>query len=104
METGYTLKYRYDKLKGKWSAGKYKGSKKTTLVCKRNDIPQTGSLRITDLHGNVHIEKFTLSMPKQCFSSKDIMFLNIDDTSVTLDSKVEDDGSMDRQAVNMLKD
>ncbi len=78
--------------------------KKTTLVCKRNDIPQTGSLRITDLHGNVHIEKFTLSMPKQCFSSKDIMFLNIDDTSVTLDSKVEYDGSMDRQAVNMLKD
>lgn len=70
--------------------------KKTTLVCKRNDIPQTGSLRITDLHGNVHIEKFTLSMPKQCFSSKDIMFLNIDDTSVTLDSKVEYEEFIDR--------
>lgn len=63
--------------------------KKTTLICKKDDIPSNGYLRITDLHGNVHIEKYFLSMPKQCFSSKDIMFINIDDSSVTLNSKIE---------------
>lgn len=63
--------------------------KKTTLICKKADIPTNGCLRITDLHGNVHIEKYFLSMPKQCFSSKDIMFVNIDDSSVTLNSKIE---------------
>ena len=63
--------------------------KKTTLVCKKKDIQPKGKLQITDLHGNVHIEQYSLSMPKQCFSNKDIMYLNIDDKSVTLDSKVE---------------
>lgn len=62
---------------------------KTTLVCKKCNIQPTGKLQITDLHGNVHIEQYSLSMPKQCFSKKDIMFLNIDDKSVSLDSKVE---------------
>lgn len=62
---------------------------KTTLVCKKNNISPTGTLRITDLHGNIHIEQYNLSMPKQCFSKKDIMYLNIDDKSVSLDSKVE---------------
>lgn len=62
---------------------------KTTLVCKRNDILPSGRLQITDLHGNIHIEQYSLSMPKQCFSEKDIMYINIDDTSVSLDSKVE---------------
>lgn len=63
--------------------------KKTTLVCKKDTISSEGTLRITDLHGNIHIEKYTLSMPKQCFSNKNIMFLNINDKSVSLDSKVE---------------
>ena len=63
--------------------------KKSTLVCKRSNMPQNGTLKITDLHGNIHYERYFLSYPKQCFSSKDIMFLNVDDTSVTLDFKVE---------------
>ncbi|MDD6656773.1 MAG: hypothetical protein PUE95_05640 [Lachnospiraceae bacterium] len=62
---------------------------KTTLVCKKEEIETTGQLRITDLHGNSYIEHYNLSMPKQCFTSKDIMFLNIDDKSISLDSKVE---------------
>lgn len=62
---------------------------KTTLVCKMDNVMPVGRLRITDLHGNTHIEQYSLSMPKQCFSEKDIMYLNIDDKSVSLDSKVE---------------
>ncbi|MCQ2080752.1 MAG: hypothetical protein MJZ11_03780 [Lachnospiraceae bacterium] len=65
------------------------GGKKTTLICKKCDIPMSGNIRITDLHGNIHIEKYFLSMPKQCFSSKDIMFINVDDSSVSLNSKIE---------------
>jgi len=63
--------------------------KKTTLICKKDNIPTQGRIKITDLHGNIHIENYFLSMPKQCFSSKDIMFVNIDDSSVTLNSKIE---------------
>lgn len=37
---------------------------KTTLVCKKDDISPTGKLQITDLHGNIHIEQYSLSMPK----------------------------------------
>lgn len=62
---------------------------KTTLVCKKSDISPIGKLQITDLHGNIHIEPYSLSMPKQCFSEKDIMYLNLDDKSVSLDFKVE---------------
>ena len=63
--------------------------KKTTLVCKMANVSPSGKLQITDLHGNVHIEQYSLSLPKKCFSEKDIMYLNIDDKSVSLDSKVE---------------
>lgn len=62
---------------------------KTTLVCKRNDIAPTGTLQITDLYGNTITSNYYLFMPKQCFSTKDIMYLNIDNSSISLDSKVE---------------
>ena len=63
--------------------------KKTTLVCSvDNSIADKGTIMITNSNGKTYNGKYYKSLPQNCFSTSNIMYITTDCDSVTLSDKV----------------